>query len=129
MCQSSACIQLDSSNAFLAFHRPLCLLHTLMSHIHTPVSSPNFQLIFNNALKSYENRTKSNLLAHPLVAQLQACDSASAILTLIHQQLQGLHQSQKGDERLTKWLNPTVNVLFTLSTTLGEGVGLVSLWT
>jgi hypothetical protein len=30
---------------------------------------------------------------------------------------------------LTKWLNPTVNVLFTLSASLGEGVGLVSLWT
>ena len=101
-----------------------------MSHAHpTPASSPNFQLIFNNALKAYEKRTKSDLLAHPLVAQLQACDSPTAILALIHQQLQGFHQSQRGDERLTKWLNPTVNVLFTLSATLGEGVGLVSLWT
>ena len=104
----------------------------LMSHAPThptPASSPNFQLIFNNSLKSYKKRTKSDLLAHPLVAQLQACDSPTAILALIHQQLQGLHQSQRGDERLTKWLNPTVNVLFTLSTTLGEGVGLVCLWT
>jgi hypothetical protein len=101
-----------------------------MSHAKpTPASSLNFQLIFNNALKAYEKRTKSDLLAHPLSAQLQACDSPSAILAIIHQQLQGLHQSQRGDERLTKWLNPTVNVLFTLSAALGEGVGLVSLWT
>jgi hypothetical protein len=28
---------------------------------------------------------------------------------------------------LTKWLNPTVNVLYALSATLGEGVGLVCL--
>jgi hypothetical protein len=30
---------------------------------------------------------------------------------------------------LTKWLNPTVNVLYALSATLGEGVGLVRLGT
>ena len=99
-----------------------------MSHIHTTTtSSPNFQLIFNNALKAYEKRTKSDLLAHPLAAQLQACDSPSAILALIHKQVQGLHQSQRSDERLTKWLNPTVNVLYAFSATLGEGVGLVCL--
>jgi len=98
-----------------------------MSHAHpTPASSPNFQLIFNNALKGYEKSTKNDLLAHPLAAQLQPCDSPSAILAVIHQQLQGLHQSQRGDERLRKWLNPTVNVLFAFSATLGEGVGLVS---
>jgi hypothetical protein len=101
-----------------------------MSHPHpTPVSSPNFQLIFNNALKEYEKRTKSDLLAHPLAAQLQACDSPSAILAVIHQQLEGLHLSQMGYEKLTKWLNPTVNILYAFSATLGEGVGLVCLWT
>jgi hypothetical protein len=98
-----------------------------MSHAHpSSASSPNFQLIFNNALKAYEKRTRSDLLAHPLAAQLQGCDSPGAILAVIHQQVQGLHQSQRADERLTKWLNPTVNVLFTFSATLGEGVGLVS---
>ena len=123
------CAQSDSSEPLIA-PSPPSPPSPLMSHAHpTPASSPNFQLIFNNALKAYEKRTKSDLLAHPLVAQLQACDSPTAILALIHQQLQGLHQSQRGNERLTKWLNPTVNVLFTLSASLGEGVGLVSLWT
>lgn len=101
-----------------------------MSHSHpTLASSHNFQLIFNNALKAYEKRTKNDLLAHPLAAQLQTCDSPSAILALIHQQAHGLYQSQTGDERLTKWLNPTVNVLYAFSATLGEGVGLVCLRT
>ncbi|KAH9162802.1 hypothetical protein EDB89DRAFT_1913050 [Lactarius sanguifluus] len=36
-----------------------------------------------------------------------------------------LNQSQSNDERLTKWLTPTVNVLNALSSTLGEGVGTV----
>jgi hypothetical protein len=90
-------------------------------------STSNFQAIFNNALRAYERQTKKDLIAHPLVAQLQACDSASAILTLLQGQVQQFNESRSGDERLTKWLNPTVNVLYAFSATVGEGVGLVSL--
>jgi hypothetical protein len=97
----------------------------------TAGSSSNFhwQLIINNALKDYENRTKNNLLAHPLATQLQACDSPDAILAVLQQQLHGLDQSRSSDGRWTKWLDPTVNILYALSATLGEGVGLVSLRT
>jgi hypothetical protein len=98
-----------------------------MSHTHAAAatSSPNFQLIFNNALKAYERRTKNDLLAHPLATQLQACDSPNAVLILLQQQVQELNQSRSSDERLTKWLDPTVNVLYIFSGALGEGVGLV----
>jgi hypothetical protein len=92
----------------------------------TATPSTNFQLIFNNALKEYERRTKKDLLAHPLAAQLQDCNSPSAILTVLRQQVPGLDQSSSNDDRWTKWLDPTVNVLHTLSDTLGEGVSLVS---
>jgi len=97
-----------------------------MSHTHATASaySPNFQLIFNNALKAYEKKTKGDLLSHPLAAQLQACGSPSAVL-LVLQQVQELNQSRAGDERLSRWLNPTVNVLYAFSGALGEGVGLV----
>jgi hypothetical protein len=105
----------------------------LMSHSHlsdlTASSSSNFQLIFNNALKAYEKRTKKDLLAHPLASQLQACDSPTAILAILRLQVQGLDQSRSGDDRWTKWLGPTINVLYTFSATLGEGVSLVSLRT
>jgi hypothetical protein len=101
-----------------------------MSHSHlTADSSSNFQLIFNNALKAYEKRTKMDLLAHPLASQLQACDSPAAILVVLQQRVQELDQSRSSDDRWTKWLDPTVNVLYALSATLGEGVGLVSLKT
>src|SRR6266566_3880692 len=101
------------------------------SHTTTTTSSTNFQLIFNNALKTYEKRTKNDLLAHPLAAELQNCNSPSAILDVLHQQVQGLDQLQSSDDRWTKWLGPTVNVLHTLSETLGEGVSLVGFktWT
>src|SRR5579863_2691985 len=98
-----------------------------MSHTHyaAATSSPNFQLIFNNALRAYEKRTKNDLLAHPLAAHLQACDSPSAVLFVLQQQVQELNQSRSSDASLTNWLDPTVNVLYAFSSTLGEGVGLV----
>jgi hypothetical protein len=88
-------------------------------------SSSNFQLIINNALDAYKKRTKKDLLAHPLVTELQSCNSSNAILAILQQQLQGLDQSRRSDDRWTRWLDPTVNVLFTFSATLGEGIGLV----
>ena len=102
-----------------------------MSHSHptTATSSSNFQLIFNNALKAYEKRTRKDLLAHPLATELQTCNSPGAILAILHQQVQGLDQSRSSDDRWTKWLDPTVNVLYMLSQTLGEGISLVCLKT
>ena len=100
------------------------------SHSHIAASSSsNFQLIIYNALKAYQKRTKKDLLAHPLASQLQACDSPNAILAVLQQQIQGLDESQSSDDRWSKWLGPTVNILYSLSETLGEGVGLVSLQT
>ncbi len=99
-----------------------------MSHAHsTAGSSSNFQLRINNALEKYKKRTKKDLLAHPLAAQLLTCDSPSAVLAVLQEQLQGLDQSRNSDERWTKWLDPTVNVLYAFSSVLGAGVGLVCL--
>ena len=98
---------------------------------HAKATSPNYQLIFNNALKAYERRTNNDLLAHPLrvAAQLQACNSPSAVLIMLRQRAQELNRSRTSDERLTKWLDPTVNVLYAFSGALGEGVGLVGFMT
>ncbi len=90
-------------------------------------ASSRFKAIFNAALKSYEGQTKNDLAAHPLASQLQSCDSTSAILVVLQDQVREFDQARNGDERLTKWLKPTVNVLYAFSATLGEGVGLVSL--
>ena len=97
-----------------------------MSHTRPASTSfSSFQLIFNNALKAYERRTKKDLLAHPLAGQLQTCDSLSSIFDVLQQQVRELNQSQSSDERFTKWLDPTVKVLYMFSETLGEGVSLV----
>ena len=98
----------------------------VMSQTHPPAtSSSKFQQIFDNALKEYQRRTKKDLLNHPLAAQLQACNSPSGIRAVLQQQVQELNRSQNADDRLTKWLDPTVNILCSLSGALGEGVSLV----
>ena len=90
-------------------------------------SASNFQSIFSTALKSYERRTKTDILAHPLASQLQACNSPGSILTVLQSQVDNLAQARSSDERLTKWLNPTINVILAFSATLGNGVSLVRL--
>ncbi len=89
-------------------------------------SSPNFRPIFEKALEEYKTKTGKDLTAHPLAAEIQGCDSPEAILTVLEGKANELNQSRSSDERLTKWLNPTVNILNALSATLGEGAGLVS---
>ncbi|KAH9034285.1 ankyrin repeat-containing domain protein [Lactarius hengduanensis] len=66
----------------------------------------------------------SYLTAHPLAAQLQACDSPAAILTILQDQVDRFNQSRSSNQRLQKWLNRTINVLYAVSVTLGEGIGL-----
>ena len=97
--------------------------------ITTASSSSSFHLIFNNALEAYEKRTKKDLLTHPLAAELRDCNSPSKILAVLHRQAQGLNQSLSSDYRWTRWLDPTVNVLYMLSETLEEGISLVSVKT
>ncbi|KAH8980671.1 hypothetical protein EDB92DRAFT_263657 [Lactarius akahatsu] len=91
----------------------------------TTTASSRFRDIFNAALKSYQKQTNKDLIAHPLASQLQSCDSISAILAVLQDQVREFDQAHGGDERLTKWLIPTVNVLYAFSAAVSEGVGLV----
>ena len=76
-------------------------------------------------MQEYGKKTKNDLFAHPLMAQLQTCNSPADVLAVLHIQVQQIEQSMSGDDKLTKWLTPTVNVLYAFSGVLGAGVGLV----
>ena len=90
-------------------------------------SSSRFQVIFEAAIKSYQKQTKKDLIKHPLASQLQDSDSINAILAILQDQIREFDKSHSGDERLTKWLGPTVNVLNAFSATVSGGVSLVCL--
>ena len=92
----------------------------------TASSQSNFQAIFDASLKEYENKTNRDLLTHPLIAQLQTCNSSTDIQAILRNQVQQFEKTTSGYEKLTRWLNPTINVLYAFSEALGEGVGLVN---
>ena len=89
-------------------------------------SSSNFKPIFDAAVKAYEKKTKNSLLAHLLAAQLQTCKSPGDILAVLQEKVKEFDQSRSANERLSQWLDPTINVLYSFSATIGAGVGLVS---
>ena len=91
----------------------------------TVTSSTKFETIFAAALEEYKKRTKKDITSHPLAAQLQTCESPGAILAILRAQVQAFDESQSADEKLTNWLDPTVNVLCAFSVVVGDAVGLV----
>ena len=98
-----------------------------MSAPSTSTSQSNFLPIFNTALESYKRKTKKDLASHPLLSSLESCDSPKAVLTVLRDQIPAFNQSQNPDDGLTEWVIPTVNVLYTFSGTIGQGVGLVNI--
>jgi hypothetical protein len=103
------------------------LLHdpSMSADTSTSTSNSNFASIFNAALESYKLKTKKDLTSHPLLPSLQSCDSPEAVLTVLKDQIPAFNQFQNVDNELTKWVTPTVNVLYAFSATVGQGVGLV----
>src|SRR6266852_902184 len=93
----------------------------------TSTPQSNFVPIFNAALESYKRKTKNDLASHPLLSSLQSCDSPEAVLDVLRAQIPAFNQTQNRDNGLTKWVTPTVNVLYTFSATVGQGVGLVNI--
>jgi hypothetical protein len=92
-------------------------------------SSANYQLIFDNALEVYKKKTGKDLASDPLLTRLKSCNSPHAVLALLRDQVPGFDQSGSSStsDRLAKWLDPTVNVLYTFSSTIGGALTLVSL--
>ena len=102
-------------------------MHAMSQTSNTVEPSSSFQVIFQAALKSFQRQTKKDPLAHPLASQLQYCDSTTAILAVLQDQVREFDKSRSGDERLTKWLSPTIKVLCAFSATISGGVSLVRL--
>jgi hypothetical protein len=92
---------------------------------------PNYQYIFkfSVALESYKKRTGNNLTSNPLLHRLKTCNSPDAVIALLREQIPGFDQSRSDNdsERLSNWLNPTVNVIAAFSETINESVGPVGL--
>ncbi|KAN0141624.1 hypothetical protein V8E53_000086, partial [Lactarius tabidus] len=107
---------------------PIGLRHstkTMSTSQQASSTTPNFQPILDKALKEYKRKTGKELTTHPLAEEINGCSSPDAVLAVLQGKANELNQSQSSDERLTKWLTPTVNVLNALSATVGQGVGTI----
>lgn len=92
----------------------------------TSASSSNFETIFTAALKQYKKQTKKDIACHPLAAELKSCDSPNAVLAVLQSQVQKFGPSESANERWTKLLDPTVNVLYAFSGFISNVAGPVN---
>jgi len=90
-------------------------------------STSSYQVIFDDVLKTYKNKTGNDLPSDPLIRRLESCNSPDAVLDLLRGQIPGFNQSGSSHDQSMKWLDPTVNVLYAFSSTIGGAVSLVSL--
>ena len=98
--------------------------------LSTSTSHSNFASVFNAALEKYNRKTKQDLAKHPLLPRFQSCNSPEDILVVLREQTPNFNQSQdSGNDGLTTWVDPTVNVLYSFSAALGGVVGLVNIRT
>jgi hypothetical protein len=96
----------------------------MSSSSETLVSSSQFKAILDAALNEYKTKTGIDLRNNPLGKELQSCESAEAVLGIIQRQAKAFDKFRAGDKTLMKWIGPSVDVLFTIST-LGAGVSIV----
>jgi len=90
------------------------------------LSTSNFAAIFETASSHYKTLTGQDLGTHPFAVALESYNSPGSVLEVFQKQAQTFGRFRKGDDKLIAYLTPIVNVLFTLSATLGEGIDLVS---
>jgi hypothetical protein len=80
----------------------------------------NLAAIFSAATNEYQKVTGQRLDTHPFAVQLDACHDPEAVSSILRTQAQAFSEFRRGNERLMAWLGPTVHILHTFSTTLGE---------
>ena len=97
-----------------------------MSKTTRTTFSPKLHATFETSLKEYEKKTDISLLTHPLMVQLQDCNSLADILVFLRSQVPQSEQTTSADEKMIKWLDPIVNVLSPSSPVISACVGLVN---
>ncbi|KAH9023542.1 hypothetical protein EDB83DRAFT_1986083 [Lactarius deliciosus] len=94
----------------------------MSSSSQTAAPSSIFKSMLDTALTEYQKKTGDDLLAHWLAAELQTCESVDGVLNILRDQAKAFERS--GDQKLMKWIDPLVHVLYSFSGALGDGVSL-----
>src|SRR6266702_2464800 len=95
------------------------------SSSQTPTPSVRFKSILDDALNRYKQKTGKDLPAIWLDTGLTSCESVDAVLGILQGQAKALEQTSPGNQKLINRIWLSVDVLSTVSATLGEGFSLV----
>src|SRR5260370_17188578 len=95
-----------------------------LSRAQPAAPSANFKSMLDAALAEYQKTTGDDLLAHWLANELRPCESVDAVLDILRDQAKAFERS--GDQRLMKWIDPLVHVLYPFSGALGLGSAVFS---
>lgn len=87
-------------------------------------SSTSNITLFTDALADYAKRTGIDLSTHPFVDKLEQLDSLEAIHKLLQERKEAFNKFRNRYQRLIKCITPCVEVLNTISNTLGEALSL-----
>ena len=88
--------------------------------------SSTLQSLFNTALQEYKDKTGNNLSDHPFAKQLQECNSAESISTILEEQAR-IFREFRDHGKLINSLKRLADILCSpfITTVLGEGIGVV----
>lgn len=89
-------------------------------------SVSRFTAIFEAASTEYKALTGQDLGTHPFAFAIDSQNTLDSVLDIFRKQAQAFDKFSKANDKLMAWLTAIVNILFTFSATLGEGIGLVS---
>ena len=103
----------------------LIVLSTMFLPSQTPAPSVRFKSILDDALNRYKQKTGKDLPAIWLDTGLTSCESVDAVLGILQGQAKALEKTSLGDQKLINRIWLSVDVLSTVSATLGEGFSLV----
>jgi len=79
-------------------------------------------LILDAALREFKNKTGKDLVNDWIAKEIQSCQSVDDVLGIIQDQAKAFDKFRWG---LMKWINISVEILYKISGTLGEGLGMV----
>ena len=85
----------------------------------------NFPSILD-AVDKYAEQTGINLMENPFADKVKGCDSPSAILSLLQDNLKAFKDYRDNNQKFIGCINPVVKFVHAFSGVLGEAAGLVS---
>ena len=84
----------------------------------------NLQLILD-AADEYAQQTGANLSQNPFADRVKGCDSPSAVLLLLQENLKAFKDYRDNNRKFVECVSPVVQVVHAFSGILGQAAGLV----